>query len=77
MITRKDLEALDQEELSYLYTCCDKEFEKNGHIYFDFDSIKIFRKQCIIDILHKYAETLSSDKKDMPDRILTKLENVN
>ena len=77
MITRKELEVLNVDELSYLYYCCDKEFDKNGYIYFDFDSIKVFKKQCIIDIVHKYADTLSDDKKEIPCRIVAKLENIN
>ena len=53
MITRKDLDSFTEDELSYLYYCCDKEFYKNGYVNFDFDSIKIFRKQCLIDIVQK------------------------
>lgn len=76
MITRESLAPLNSEELAYLYYCCDKEFEKNGHIYFDFDVIKIFRKQCIIDIVHKYADTLAENKKELPCQIIAKLEGV-
>jgi hypothetical protein len=76
MITRESLAPLSNDELAYLYYCCDKEFDKNGYIYFDFDLIKIFKKQCIIDIIHKYSDTLSQDKKDMPCKIISKLEGV-
>jgi len=76
MITRADLLVLDSDEMAYLYKCCDKEFEKNGYIYFDFDNIKIFKKQTIIDILNKYSDTLTNDKKDLPSRIILKLENI-
>lgn len=76
MITKESLAPLNKDELAYLYYCCDKEFEKNGHIYFDFDVIRIFRKQCIIDIIHKYSDTLAQDKKDLPCKIVAKLEGV-
>jgi len=77
MITRKDLDSFTEDELSYLYYCCDKEFYKNGYVYFDFDSIKIFPKQCLIDIVQKYSDTLSPEKKDLPSKIISRLENLN
>ena len=77
MITRKDLDSFTEDELSYLYYCCDKEFYKNGYVNFDFDSIKIFRKQCLIDIVQKYSDTLSQERKELPCKIISRLENLN
>ena len=77
MISRKDLDSFTEDELSYLYYCCDKEFYKNGYVYFDFDSIKNFPKQCLIDIVQKYSDTLSPEKKELPSKIITKLEDLN
>lgn len=76
MITRDDISNLSDRELSYLYYCCDKEFDKNGYIYFDFDCIRNFKKQTIIDILYKYENTLQANEKEIPKSIITKLEDV-
>ena len=77
MITRKDLASFSEDELSYLYYCCDKEFYKNGYVYFDFDLIKIFPKQCLIDIVQKYSDTLSPERKELPSKIISRLGNLN
>ena len=77
MITRKDLDSFTEDELSYLYYCCDKEFYKNGYVNFDFDSIKVFPKQCLIDIVQKYSNTLSPERKDLPSKIISRLKNLN
>jgi len=76
MITLDRLKVLDTEELAYLYACCEKEFHKNGYIYFGFDVLKIFNKQTIIDILRKYVNILSEDRKNLAEQIITKLENI-
>ena len=76
MIIRESLSVLNSDELAYLYYCCNKEFDKNGYIYFDFDAIRHFKKQCIIDIVHKYIDKLSDDKKEIPCKIIAKLENI-
>lgn len=76
MITKNHLDTLNNDELAYLYYCCDKEFDKNGYVYFDFDAIRHFKKQCIIDIVYKYIDSLSAEKKEIPSKIIAKLENI-
>ena len=76
MITIDNFSDLNEQELSYLYYCCDKEFEKNGYIYFGFDVIKIFKKQTIIDIINKYSYTLGENLKNLPLDIIKKIEHI-
>jgi len=74
MITQENLRVLNPEESSYLYYCCNKEFEEKGYVYFDFSCIKIFTKQNIKEIVHKHSDYLNENKRDIPEKIIKKLE---
>ena len=76
MITLESLNVLNTQELAYLYACCRNEFDKNGYVYFGFDVLKIFNKETIIDILIKYTSILSENDKDLPEKIISKLEDI-
>ena len=76
MITIDSFSLLNDQELAYLFDCCNREFEKNGYVYFGFDLIKIFKKQTIIDIINKYSYTLGEDLKNLPLDITKKIEHI-
>jgi hypothetical protein len=78
MITQNQIKSLSEEELGYLYICCNEEFLNSGFDYFSLDMLKVFRWESIPHILNKYSHRLKDDQKDFPKIILDKMaSNLN
>ena len=76
MITENQIKVLSEEELGYLYTCCNEEFVKSGFTYFSLNILKVFRWEAMPYILNKYSDRLREEYKDMPKNILEKMQSV-
>jgi hypothetical protein len=75
MITDNQIKALDENELAYLYYCCNSEWDsKNMGYEFDFYVMKAFKNNTIHKLLDKYSTNLTDDNKDIIMQILNKLE---
>ena len=73
MITENQIKSLSEEELGYLYICCNEEFVQSGFDYFNLNMLKTFRWDAIPHILNKYSDKLKDDQKDLPKIILNKM----
>lgn len=73
MITQNQINTLNEEELGYLYICCNEEFVNSGFDYFSLDMLKVFRWESIPHILNKYSYKLKDDQKDFPKNIVEKM----
>lgn len=73
MITQNQINTLNEEELAYLYICCNEEFVNSGFDYFSLDMLKVFRWESISHILNKYSHKLKDDQKDFPKNIVEKM----
>jgi hypothetical protein len=75
MITDNQIKALDENELAYLYYCCNSEWDsKNMGYEFDMYILKAFKNNTIHKLLDKYSTNLTDDNKDIIMQILNKLE---
>jgi len=75
MITTNQIKALDENELAYLYYCCDSEWKsKNMPYEINLNMIKCFRNNSIQPILNKYSPNLLDEHKHIVLDILNKLE---
>lgn len=74
MINNNQIKALTEDELSYLYYCCNKEWEsKNMSYEMDINTMKCFRNNSIQQILMKQVELLKEEHKNIVANILNKL----
>ena len=76
MITQNQIKSLTEEELGYLYMCCNQEFVESGFDYFRLDMLKVFRWDAMPHILNKYSYKLKDDQKDLPKIILDKMTSA-
>lgn len=76
MITQNQINALSEQELGYLYICCNEEFVQSGFDYFSLDMLKVFRWESIPHILNKYSYKLKDDQKDFPKNIGEKMQSA-
>jgi hypothetical protein len=75
MITDNQIKALDENELAYLYYCCNSEWDsKNMGYEFDMYILKAFKNNTIHKLLDKYSTNLTDDNKDIIMQILNKLK---
>jgi len=75
MITENQINALTEEELLYLASCCNDEwYHQNMGYPFQFHYIKSWRNNMVQQTLNKYSNNLPDDKKNIIMSILTKLE---
>ena len=75
MITDSQIKALDENELAYLYYCCNSEWDSLNMGYeFDMYILRAFKNKSIHPILNKYSTNLTDDNKGIILQILNKLE---
>jgi hypothetical protein len=75
MITNNQIKALDENELAYLYYCCNSEWDSLNMGYeFDMYILKAFKNNTIHKLLDKYSTNLTDDNKGIIMQILNKLE---
>lgn len=75
MITNNQLNSLNDEELCYLYTCFNDEWNSLNMGYpFKFEYIKYWRNVAVQPVLVKYQHTLTDEYKGIIMQILNKLE---
>jgi len=75
MITNNQIKALDENELAYLYYCCNTEWDSLNMGYeFDMYILKAFKNNTIHKLLDKYSTNLTDDNKGIIMQILNKLE---
>ena len=76
MITNNQIKALDENELAYLYYCCNSEWDSLNMGYeFDMYILRAFKNKSIHPILNKYSTNLTDDNKGIILQILNKLES--
>jgi len=75
MINSSQIKALDENELAYLYYCCNTEWDSLNMSYpFDMYILKAFRNNTIQNILNKHSSNLKDEYKNITLDILNKLE---
>jgi hypothetical protein len=75
MITDNQINALTEEELLYLVSCCNDEwYHQNMGYPFQFHYIKSWKNNIVQPTLNKYSNNLPDDKKNIIMSILQKLE---
>ena len=75
MISSYQIRALDENELAYLYYCCNSEWDSLNMGYeFDMYILRAFKNKSIHPILNKYSTNLTDDNKGIILQILNKLE---
>ena len=75
MINSNQITALDENELAYLYYCCNSEWDSLNMGYeFDMYILRAFKNKSIHPILNKYSTNLTDDNKGIILQILNKLE---
>ena len=75
MITFNQIKALDENELAYLYYCCNSEWTSLNMGYdFDWYALRSFKSNTIHKLLDKYSNNLTDDNKGIIVDILRKLE---
>lgn len=75
MITTNQIKALSEDELAYLYYCCDSEWRsKNMPYEMNLDIMKTFKNNSIQHLLNKYSSLLTDENKSIIMNILNKLE---
>ena len=75
MISNNQIKALDENELAYLYYCCNSEWDSLNMGYeFDMYILRAFKNKSIHPILNKYSTNLTDDNKGIILQILNKLE---
>ena len=75
MISNNQIKALDEDELAYLYYCCNSEWDSLNMGYeFDMYILRAFKNKSIHPILNKYSTNLTDDNKGIILQILNKLE---
>lgn len=75
MISNNQIKALSEDELAYLYFCCDSEWRsKNMPYEMNLDLMKCFRNNTIQNILNKHSSNLKDEYKNISLDILNKLE---
>ena len=75
MITDNQIKAMSEDELTYLYYCCNTEWNSLNMGYdFNWYTLKTFRNDMIHKILNKYSGNLTDENKPLIMQILTKLE---
>jgi hypothetical protein len=76
MITNNQIKALDENELAYLYYCCNSEWDSLNMGYeFDMYILRAFKNNTIHKLLNKYSTNLTDDNKGLIMQILNKLES--
>ena len=66
---------MSEDELIYLYYCCNTEWNSLNMGYdFNWYTLKAFRNDMIHKILNKYSGNLTDENKPLIMQILTKLE---
>jgi hypothetical protein len=75
MISNNQIKSLDENELAYLYYCCNTEWNSLNMGYeFNWYILKSFRNNMIQAILNKYSDNLTDENKGLIMQILNKLE---
>jgi hypothetical protein len=75
MITDNQIKAMSEDELTYLYYCCNTEWNSLNMGYdFNWYTLKSFRNDMIHKILNKYSDNLTDENKPLIMQILNKLE---
>jgi len=75
VITDNQINALTEEELTYLVACCNDEwYHQNMGYPFQFQYIKYWKNDKVQLTLNKYSNNLPDDKKNIIMSILQKLE---
>ena len=75
MINSNQIKALNEDELAYLYYCCDSEWRsKNMSYEFNINTMKCFKNNTIQFLLNKYSHLLKDEHKNIILDILNKLE---
>jgi hypothetical protein len=75
MITDNQIKALSEDELTYLYYCCNTEWNSLNMGYdFNWYTLKAFRNDKIQILLNKYSANLTDENKPLIMQILNKLE---
>jgi len=75
MINNNQIKALNEDELAYLYYCCDSEWRsKNMPYEFNINTMKCFKNNTIQFLLNKYSHLLKDEHKNIILDILNKLE---
>lgn len=76
MITNIQMQAMTEDELSYLYYALNKEWDSLNMGYeFNINIMKAFRADAIQYILNKYSGELKEENKKIIMDILLKLQN--
>lgn len=75
MINSNQIKALNENELAYLYYCCDNEWKALNMPYeMNLNAMKTFRNNTIHIILNKHSANLKDEHKNIVLDILNKLE---
>ena len=75
MINTNQIKALTEDELAYLFYCCNSEWDsKNMPYEFNINAMKCFKNNSIQHILNKHSANLKDEYKNITLDILNKLE---
>lgn len=75
MITSNQINALTEEELGYLFICCNTEWDSLNMAYpMKFNFIKSFKEQAVVFVLNKYKSSLKEEHQNIIDTIINKLD---
>jgi hypothetical protein len=75
MISNNQIKALSEDELTYLFYCCNTEWNSLNMGYdFNWYILKAFRNDTIHKLLDKYSANLTDENKGLIIQILNKLE---
>jgi hypothetical protein len=75
MINNNQIKALTEDELAYLFYCCNSEWDsKNMPYEMNLNAMKCFKNNSIQAILNKHSANLKDEYKNITLDILNKLE---
>jgi hypothetical protein len=75
MINNSQIKAMTEDELAYLFYCCDSEWNSSNMNYeMSLNTMRAFRNNAIQHILNKHSANLKDENKRIVLDILNKLE---
>ena len=75
MINNNQIKALTEDELAYLFYCCNSEWQSKNMSYdMTLNTMKSFKNNSIQAILNKHSGNLKDEHKNIALDILNKLE---